>query len=571
MKALIYLMLVSHATIAQVAIQLHPKPRNVLSHAPRHLTSSRRVESVVDWSQLRSTARRATERYGGTDQQPLALRPADSRRWIATTSLPDTLRRVADSSDLETEKTLNNGGLPVNLVSSHFRAASPHTEYPSKSDGIDAHTGDLTKGAAFAKLGLLRGSRYIRLRVASPDKTPQSRSRALQAKNSTAQEPHVATSPQSRHFKAHQKLAAKAHTHSTQRSANPASDLSGTILRDSVSGAGDIEFYGEILVGTPPQAFMIDFDTGSSDMWIKDKTCKKNCGRSSKHKHAFYDHELSSTSKDMASPFQISYGVGGVSGSLYQDTVSVSGYNVLEQAFGVCDVLSEDWPNDPADGVLGLAFESIATSHKKPWFYNAIDQNQKLNNTLDSKMFSFAMGRYATGSHHKSELFLGGQNAEKYAGDFKWIPLTSKTYWQVQLMNVFCNNGKEDKFRVNIPSTAAIVDSGTTYIAAPAEQAKIFWDNVPNSQMKSGDGFYTFPCSQSVNMIFDFGNGIELGVNELDLNLGKVSPGSDRCVGAVFGSQTGGNWILGISFMKSYYTTFDFGGSRLGFAKPSYH
>jgi hypothetical protein len=63
--------------------------------------------------------------------------------------------------------------------------------------------------------------------------------------------------------------------------------------------------------------------------------------------------------------------------------------------------------------------------------------------------------------------------------------------------------------------------------------------------------------------------------------LGKVSPGSDRCVGAVFGSQTGGNWILGeflslraqiflksltrnptylytgISFMKSYYTTFD--------------
>jgi hypothetical protein len=104
--------------------------------------------------------------------------------------------------------------------------------------------------------------------------------------------------------------------------------------------------------------------------------------------------------------------------------VTVSGYGVVGQAFGVCDVLSEDWPNDPADGVLGLgqfdvdlqfmrvrsqkssvahanfmvlnrlaAFESIATSHKKPWFYNAISQNQKLNSTLESEMFSFAMGR----------------------------------------------------------------------------------------------------------------------------------------------------------------------------------
>ena len=46
--------------------------------------------------------------------------------------------------------------------------------------------------------------------------------------------------------------------------------------------------------------------------------------------------------------------MGGVSGTLHQDTVTISGYTVVGQAFGVCDVLSEDWPNDPADGVLGL-------------------------------------------------------------------------------------------------------------------------------------------------------------------------------------------------------------------------
>ncbi|OAV98947.1 hypothetical protein PTTG_02488 [Puccinia triticina 1-1 BBBD Race 1] len=534
MKALVYFLLALDAATAQVAIQLHPKPSAIPGLAQKHLPRSRIIENVVDWSQLRNTARRATERYGRTDPQTPFVKPAESRR--------------------------------------KFRTASTHNGQLATIAADVTQAGELSKGAAFAKLGLLRGSKYIRLRVASSDQKLLSRARVTQTKNSTeAQESPVASPKHSRHFSSHQKIFAKAHTHSPQRSTYPSPNLSGTFLRDSVSGSGDIEFYGQIDVGTPPQAFMIDFDTGSSDMWIKDKSCKKNCGRGSSHQHAFYDSKQSSTSKDLSSPFRISYGVGGVSGALFEDTVSVSGYGVVGQAFGVCDVLSEDWPNDPADGVLGLAFESIATSHKKPWFYNAMTQNQKLNNTVDSEMFSFAMGRFSTKSHHKSELFMGGQNPEKFHGDFQWIPLTSRTYWQVQLLNVYCNNGKEDKFRVDIPSTAAIVDSGTTYIAAPAEQAKSFWDNIPNSQMKSGDGFYTFPCSQSVKMVFDFGNGIELGVNELDMNLGKVSPESDRCVGAVFGSQTGGNWILGISFMKSYYTTFDFGSSRLGFAKPSYH
>lgn len=79
----------------------------------------------------------------------------------------------------------------------------------------------------------------------------------------------------------------------------------------------DTEWAGTISIGTPAQKFLIDFDTGSSDLWIPSSSCKSSTCSSKKK----YTASSSSTGTKKSGSFSIEYGDGStVSGPVYTDS-----------------------------------------------------------------------------------------------------------------------------------------------------------------------------------------------------------------------------------------------------------
>ncbi|KAJ6256488.1 Penicillopepsin [Drechslerella dactyloides] len=320
-------------------------------------------------------------------------------------------------------------------------------------------------------------------------------------------------------------------------------DGHGTV--NAQPGDDDIEYLCEITIGDDKhqQKFNLDFDTGSADLWVFSDLLPKS--QQSGHRTYKSDSRSSSATKMSGSSWRISYGDGSsASGDVYTDAVTIGGLTVQKQAIELAKKVSSSFVSDTLDGLVGLAFSSINQVSPRPqktFLENVMSQ-------LDEKVLTADLKHQETGTYE-----FGNIDKSKYTGEITYTDVdNSQGFWEFDAGN----------------GATAIADTGTTLLLMSNSIVKKYYSKVKGAKLDNTQGGYTFPCNTKLNdLTVTVGDG-QATIPGKYLNYAPVSEGSSTCFGGLQGYD-GNMYIYGDIFLKAFYSIFDFGNTRFGWAsKP---
>jgi len=235
-----------------------------------------------------------------------------------------------------------------------------------------------------------------------------------------------------------------------------------------------------------------------------------------------------------------------MSGYLAQDTVNVGGANVVDQVFGDATTLANFFAGQPLDGILGLGYPALAADQVTPVFDNMI--SQKL---VAQPIFGVYLD--SSSGNTGSQISFGSTVTSLYTGSFSYVPVSQQTYWSIKIQSIQVSN----KAVACTSGCNGIVDTGTSVIVGPTAQVNALlsalnvktdcsnYNSLPNLQVEMNGNVFSIPPS-----IY-------------------VLKQKNTCAALIQGELGSTMWILGDTFIRGFYTVFDRGNNRVGFAKLS--
>jgi len=349
----------------------------------------------------------------------------------------------------------------------------------------------------------------------------------------------------------------------------------------SLENFQDAEYLGNINIGTPSQQFQMVFDTGSANLWV---VSGHVTGAPSSM--PTFAPDKSTTFKPSNIPFQIAYGSGSVLGQFAYDKCDVGGLATSTKfEFGLVTYApggTDFFKILRGSGIVGLAFQEISNSNV-PTFLDTLFQEKIIN----SRTFSIYL---STEGGEGSEITIGGSNMEHAIESFHFIPLLGKNFWLVGVTELYLSGPNSFTLSLCDSGCLAIVDSGTSFLGIPARIYRSVIEAITsNNQCLAIEGAVF--CKATSNMTETYPTiSINLYNNQNPAGMISKTTFSLLPVNYMFPSfhdSTGNlycyvgmqavpaeNWakgydvyVLGTTFLKTYYALFDMDNGQVGFAR----
>ncbi|KAI6007641.1 aspartic peptidase domain-containing protein [Pisolithus orientalis] len=329
----------------------------------------------------------------------------------------------------------------------------------------------------------------------------------------------------------------------------------------SVSVTNSVVLYvAQVGIGSPPTEYTLLVDTGSSNTWIG----------------ANQPYTPTSTSHYTGNTVSVSYGSGNFSGGEYIDTVSLgNGLTINQQSIGVA-TRSQGLSGTGIDGILGLGPAdltqgTVSNTNTVP----TVVDNLYSQGTISSAV----LGVYfiPAANSNSGELTFGGYDPSVVTGTVNYVPITntysSAFFWGIDQSITY--GGK-----TILPSTAGIVDTGTTLILIATDAFQTY-QSATGGVMDNATGLLRITQSQYNNLqtlsfhigtqTYDLIPNVQIWPRSLNTAIGGSSGSIYLVVGDIGApSGSGMDFANGYAFLERYYSIYDTTGARVGFAATRY-
>lgn len=258
----------------------------------------------------------------------------------------------------------------------------------------------------------------------------------------------------------------------------------------------------------------------------------------------------------MDATFLTSYGSGAVAGHVISAPVTIGGktatlpVGISRKQIGFNEGIT--------DGLMGLAYNPISQISKATGM-NANFMDWLAYTNKQKNMVSFYLSK---DNNRKGEVTFGGMDSSKFTGPIHFMPLNSKTFWQVDFEKATFEIGD---IQGSFKAPDVIADTGTSLIILRDDVARTI-NEALGATIFDGNTFSFPDCRKATlgpDVIFNI-QGKQFAIPASIYVLKGIEPGS--CTSG-FTSGADGKAILGDTFLRAYYSIYDKDNAQLGFAK----